>query len=98
MSDFIHTIPADEFYTAHGAKHPMVESHGCIHMHPADIDEALKFVKMGSVIEVHPYTEIKIPVSILRSFGHPRYELHFFPARQTAGGAGVVAIYAVTKR
>ena len=34
MSDFIHTIPNDEFYAAHGAFYPLVESHGCIHMHP----------------------------------------------------------------
>ena len=79
LTDFVHTIPYDEYYSKYNYQVAMPDSHGCIHMHPKDIDIVLYFIKIGSVIEVHHYNELNIPFMIERPFGRPLYEAHFFP-------------------
>ena len=79
MTDFVHTIPDDEYYFAHKKQLALSDSHGCIHVHPEDIDSIVKYIKIGSVIEIHPYSEMDIPVGFDRNYGRPPVELHFFP-------------------
>jgi len=97
MSDFIHTVPREELFAAHGKLLPLEDSHGCIHVHPNDIDTIVSYIKIGSVIEIHPYGESTVPVGFDRDFGRPPLELHFFPHIAPTTTAGNLILYKVKK-
>lgn len=57
------------------------ESHGCIHMKPADIDDMMsrRLLKKAVLVIVHRYAESRIPF-MKPKVGHaPPYEIHFYP-------------------
>ncbi|ANH82367.1 hypothetical protein A8C56_16605 [Niabella ginsenosidivorans] len=92
MSDFIHTTPYDEAYTAVGKKDFVLEeSHGCIHLRPADIDSLIskRYLKRGNTIEIHPYTDKVVPTLLMRKEAKPFFEFHVFP------GINKAAVYSV---
>ena len=91
MSDFIHTTPEDEYLTSVGKNFDLVESHGCIHMKPNDIDIIKNYIKKYSVIEVMPYGLEYAPISFEREYGKPDYELHFYPSLKK------IIVYTVTR-
>jgi len=77
--EYIHTTPDDEAQSAMGAPVILVESHGCVHVKPKDIDEMGKkgYLKAGNSVIVHKYTETA-PVAPVGA-GKAPYEVHFFP-------------------
>ena len=87
LSDFIHTTPYDEMETILSKTikpaYPMTlgESHGCIHMVPAVLQEwiAKKILAVGSTLEVHPYSDKKVLASFERTTGRVGKEVHFYP-------------------
>lgn len=91
MSDFIHTTPEDEYSTSVGENFDLVESHGCIHMKPNDIDIIKNCIEKYSVIEVMPYGLEYAPISFEREYGKPDYELHFYPSLKK------IIVYTVTR-
>ncbi|HTC01402.1 MAG TPA: hypothetical protein VK705_12040 [Ferruginibacter sp.] len=104
VGDMVHTTPVNEISTTLEKPFDLKESHGCIHVRPADIDTMIKsgFVKKGQVIEVHSYTELTYPLTFERTFGREPYEFHFFPGCEiqapgstTGRNKGAVIIYAV---
>lgn len=99
ITDFIHTVPREEFFFTHGKKIPLGDSHGCIHVHPEDIDTIVQYLKIGSVIEVHAYSDTTVPAGFDRKFGRPPYELHFYPYISTKDrwAAGNLILYSVTQ-
>ncbi len=60
---FIHTTPNDEMATAQGKAVALANSHGCLHLVPAERDRLMKagFLKEGTPFEVRPYTETGPP-------------------------------------
>lgn len=54
---YIHTTPEDEAATAAGTPFLLQQSHGCIHIRPADRDEMVRkgYLKAGVPVEVKPY-------------------------------------------
>ena len=79
----IHSTPDDEALTAKGVpgvEIELCESHGCIHVKPADIDDMIRrgFMKPGNPIFIHSYTE-QAPIGPVDIGGHFPYEVHFFP-------------------
>jgi hypothetical protein len=78
--EFIHTTPPDEANTALGNDVILVESHGCIHVKPVDIDEMRQkgYLKKGNKIVIHKYTE-SLPVHLPKAPAKEPYELHFYP-------------------
>jgi hypothetical protein len=82
LGDFIHTTPSDEAKTDFKKGFALVESHGCIHVKPNDIDTLInsRFIKKGVTIEVHPYTENFISANLNRpTKPKQEYEVHFYP-------------------
>jgi hypothetical protein len=95
LGDFIHTTPTDEFLFDHHFKGSLVESHGCVHVRPSDINTFINngYTKIGSVIEVKSYLEIgPIPIAFESAIGRPDYEMHFYP------GLKKLTVYNVTKQ
>ena len=97
ISDFIHTVPKEEYFNSFGKTLPLEDSHGCIHVHPNDIDTIIAYIKIGSVIQIHPYTETTVPAGFDSKEGRPPYELHFFPFIDVKSGAsaGNLILYKV---
>ena len=60
---FVHTTPDDEAANAAAAAVMLANSHGCIHLVPAERDRmiALGYLKQGVDFEVRPYTETGPP-------------------------------------
>ena len=56
---YIHTTPEDEYATAHGLAFSLAQSHGCIHIRPADRDTMIRegYLAAGIRIEVKGYKE-----------------------------------------
>ncbi len=56
---FVHTTPEDEQATAQGKAVFLLNSHGCIHLMPAERDRLMTggYLKQGVSFEVRPYTE-----------------------------------------
>lgn len=56
---FVHTTPADEHASAQGRAIFLLNSHGCIHLVPAERDRlmSLGHLRQGVAFEVRPYTE-----------------------------------------
>lgn len=91
MSDFIHTTPNDEATTAYNLHRMptrrampinLQESHGCIHVKPADLDLMVGagYLKKGVSIVVHSYNEKTAPATIKPDpYTRGQYEVHFFP-------------------
>lgn len=54
---YIHTTPEDEGYTAAHQAFNLSQSHGCIHIRPADRDEMMSrgYLHAGLHVEVRPY-------------------------------------------
>lgn len=77
--EFFHTTPKDEADQARSLPVILTESHGCIHVTPADIDtmQARGYLKSGNTVHVHRYSESL--VSLSRKTGRPPYEVHFYP-------------------
>jgi hypothetical protein len=102
MGDFIHTTPNDEAVTyynknAHGNatryQVNLAESHGCIHVKPADVDVMIgsNYLKKGQGIVVHKYDDKIMPSSLKPDqYTRPGFEVHFFP------GLFKIAVYKVT--
>jgi hypothetical protein len=107
LGDFIHTTPGNEASTARNLPFGLSESHGCIHTKPADLDEmiARKYLALGQVVEVHPYTEIMFELSFQRNIGKGPYEFHFYPGvtrgrykdKAHTPALGQIVIYSVTE-
>ena len=81
LGDFIHTTPDDEALTVMKKPIELAESHGCIHVRPHDIDTLITtgYLKVGNVIEVHPYSDALIQDTLWRNSFISRFEVHFFP-------------------
>jgi len=79
QGDFIHTTPDNESETKKSEDVILVESHGCIHVKPNDIDDMIKkgYLKKGNKIYVHGYSD-PVPTDT-GSTGRAPYELHFYP-------------------
>jgi L,D-transpeptidase-like protein len=60
---YLHTTPDDEENTAKGLPVQLLNSHGCVHVRPADRDkmEYKKYLKKGTVVIVHKYGEVGPP-------------------------------------
>jgi lipoprotein-anchoring transpeptidase ErfK/SrfK len=60
---YIHTTPEDEYATAHGLAFSLAQSHGCIHIRPADRDTMITegYLAAGTRIEVKGYKETGPP-------------------------------------
>jgi hypothetical protein len=60
MGEMIHTTPEDEAATARGVPFSLSDSHGCVHIRPADRDKlvAAGAFKVGVPFIVHRYTEV----------------------------------------
>ncbi|HJZ87527.1 MAG TPA: L,D-transpeptidase family protein [Polyangia bacterium] len=54
---YLHTTPPDEAASAAGQPVSLVNSHGCVHIRPADRDEMMQkgYLRKGVEIEVKPY-------------------------------------------
>jgi hypothetical protein len=83
--EFMHSSPHTEAMESRGegdliTAHVMGESHGCIHIRPADIDQLrrARFLGRGTRVIVHGYDELRVPFPRAIA-GRPPYELHFFP-------------------
>lgn len=77
--EFIHTTPENEAHSAHGTTAILIESHGCIHAKPKDIDDMItkKYLRKGNMIVIHKYNEIAPTQPHGR--GSLPYEVHFYP-------------------
>lgn len=82
--EFIHTTPVDEAMAARGQPVILTESHGCIHVKPADIDSmiAKDYLKKGNPMVVHGYTD-PLPAYPTDANGKPPFEVHFYPGSKT---------------
>jgi hypothetical protein len=80
IEDFLHTTPDNEFQTAHGIPIELGESHGCIHIKPAAMDEMAQrgYLKAGVHFMVHKYGE-QANSTIVPMKGSRQFELHFYP-------------------
>jgi hypothetical protein len=60
---FIHTTPEDEQAAAAGTDRPLVNSHGCIHVRPADRDDMMSkgYLVKGMKLKVMPYGQVGPP-------------------------------------
>lgn len=93
LGDFMHTTPASEvalildkmLVSERGIV--LSVSHGCIHMAPDFMQKwvAQGVLKVGATLEVHPYSEEKIPPFFVRPQGKVGAEIHFFPGAQGIG-------------
>lgn len=101
LSDFIHTVPNQEMLywlnqqADAGLRMPLTESHGCVHVLPAEIDEMVQggFLSIGGTFVVHSYTE-QSKGSFREASAELRTntrEVHFFPKEKQ------ISVYMVTK-
>jgi hypothetical protein len=60
---FVHTTPQDERASAQGQAVFLTNSHGCVHLVPAERDRFMNagFLKQGVPFEVRPYSEVGPP-------------------------------------
>jgi hypothetical protein len=60
---YIHTSPVNELAHTAGQILPLLQSHGCVHIQPADRDELEHkgYLRAGVAVEVRPYGEIGPP-------------------------------------
>jgi len=60
---YIHTTPVDEYATANGQNVMLMQSHGCIHIRPADRDLLMKkgYLREGIAVEIKKYGEVGPP-------------------------------------
>jgi hypothetical protein len=81
--EYFHTTPPDEANTAAGRPVKLVESHGCIHLKPNDIDDMIAkgYFQAGNTVLVHKYSE-KLPAWKDDAAGTRPFEVHFFPGPQ----------------
>jgi hypothetical protein len=81
--EFLHTTPTDEADSALGRAVQLVESHGCIHIKPNDIDEMYKkqYLKKGNLVVVHRYDE-SLPAMSSNPKGAAPFEIHFYPGKK----------------
>lgn len=80
--EFFHTTPDNEAETAQGKAVTLSESHGCVHVRPADMDAMIAkgYFKSGNQVVVYPYSQTSIPpVWKSASDGRPPFSVHFFP-------------------
>ncbi len=77
--EFIHTTPSNEAETFTSKPVILLESHGCIHVKPTDIDTMIrkKYLQKGNRVIVHDYAD-RAP-RITHTGGQPPFELHFYP-------------------
>lgn len=93
LGDFMHTTPASEVALVLDKKIinegiiVLSVSHGCIHMDPKFMQRwvALGVLKVGAKLEIHPYSQLKLPPYFLRPQGQLGNEIHFFPGAQGIG-------------
>lgn len=54
---FVHTTPDAELAVLNNVRYELEQSHGCVHIKPADRDEMMnhRYLKAGTVVEVMPY-------------------------------------------
>jgi len=78
--EFIHTTPTDEANTRLGLPVFLTESHGCVHVKPADIDIMIEkgYLRKGNLFIVHKYNEAA-PTVAGGGNAKPPYEVHFYP-------------------
>ena len=81
-AEFIHTTPPDEAATARKEPVLLTESHGCVHVKPADIDTmiAAGYLARGNAAVYHEYSA-KAPTGSIER-GRPPYAVHFYPGAQ----------------
>ncbi len=81
IDDFIHSTPDDEYRTAHRLPVQLCESHGCVHVKPAVLDEMASkgYLKGGVHFVVHKFGELPAR-TIIPMKGSRRFELHFYPS------------------
>jgi len=79
--EFFHTTPDDEARTALGLPVNLEESHGCIHLKPADIDVMHRkgYLQRGNRVVVHKYTERTHNFKRSTTVAKPPFELHCLP-------------------
>ncbi len=89
--EFIHTTPKTEAATARGETVILTESHGCVHVKPADIDEMTKkrYIATGVPLIIHTYD--KLAPTGPKTVGSGPFEVHFFP------GATKLVVYGRAK-
>jgi hypothetical protein len=84
--EFIHTTPDDEASVdgvsiRNHLKIELVESHGCIHVKPLDMDRLIDrgFLARNTLVVVHPYSVLAVPIGrAVHGYRKP-YSLHFLP-------------------
>lgn len=78
--EFLHTTPDNEAQAARGEAIDLRESHGCVHVAPADIDDMKKkgYLDKGNTLVVHGYDE-GAPVDVPVEAGKKPFEVHFYP-------------------
>lgn len=89
--ELIHTTPENEADDWLGMQVDLGDSHGCIHVKPADIDDMInrKFLKKGALVVVHRYDEARIPYAKPK-IGHAApYEVHFYPGMRQICAIGI---------
>ena len=94
--DMIHPTPANEARVAQGRANAEIlldESHGCIHVRPADIDDMIRrgYLRTGNALYVHPYSE-KAPTDGIDTREHYPFEVHFFPTARKLAVKGRVMV------
>jgi hypothetical protein len=79
--EFIHTTPDNEAEEALGEEVELLESHGCVHVKPGDLDDMVnrRFLRRGSVVVVHRYAESRVPYPRPKIGHGAPYEVHFYP-------------------
>jgi len=80
--EMFHTTPINHFQEEFGKEVVLDDSHGCIHIKPADMKKMLDsgyFSKNNTVI-VHSYDESSPNYRVV-SGGKPPYTLHFYPGQ-----------------
>jgi hypothetical protein len=89
--EFIHTTPGNEAEEAQGDDVVLGESHGCVHVKPADLDDMVnrRFLKNGRVVVVHRYAESRIPYARPKIGHGAPYEVHFYPGLRQMCVVGV---------
>lgn len=91
--EFIHPTPFDEAAVRKGLDVKLVESHGCIHVKPTDIDDMIKrgFLAKNRVVVVHRYSETVVGFKRSRHAVGGPLEVHFYP------GAAKLCVVGVSK-
>jgi hypothetical protein len=80
-SEFLHTTPVAEAVEALGGTSTLVESHGCVHLKPGQMDDMIRrgFLRKNVKVIFHRYSDRKV-IFPKSGSGIGPFVLHFFPS------------------